>query len=197
VTTRRQFIHTGVALAALPSASFAARFAAAQPAVLRLERFVVDGRFAAAAAVAGHMAERGVPVSAVAGDLTDLWYRELDLAWKRSPQPLAGMSTRQGLFVLETLAADHRMRVVYRGLHRTTADGRVSHAFAGPDELIARLGEESPAFAWSTLGVALTECPPAARLDATCELASAALPAPSRDEPLVSWIIAPRSAAVV
>ena len=195
MTTRRQFIGTGVALAALPSASFAASFAAATSSALRLERFVFDSRFAAAATVAGHMADRGVPLSAVAGDLTNLWYHELDLAWKRAPQPLAGVTTRQGLFVLETLAADHRMRVVYRGEHRTAASGRMSHTFTGPDELIVRLGEEAPEFAWSTLGAALTECPAAARRNATCELASAALSAPLPDELLVSWIIAPRLAA--
>jgi hypothetical protein len=194
VTTRRQFIHTGVALAALPSAAFAATRAVEGAPALSLERFVFDSRFAAAAEVAKHVAARGVPLSAFAGDLTDLWYHELDLQWQRAPRPLAGITTGQGLFVLETLAADHRMRVVYRGLHRVAADGRVSHALAGPDEFLARVGDDVRGHRWTALGAALVECPATARLSATCEITNAAAPAPSSDEPLVSWIIAPRSA---
>jgi len=194
VTTRRQFIETSVVLAAWPSAAFVATRAVASTPTLSLERFVFDSRFAAAAEVAKHVADRGVPLSAIAGDVTDLWYHELDLRWKRAPQPLAGITTRPGLFVLETLAADHRMRVVYRGLHRAAVDGRVSHVLAGPDELLARLGEDVRGFGWTALGAALVECPATARLSATCAITSAAAPAPRSEEPLVSWIIAPRSA---
>lgn len=193
MTTRRQFIHTSLALAALPSAAFGATSAATKSRALPLERFVFDRRFAAAAEVARHVAARGVPLSAIAGDLTDLWYHELDLRWKRAPEPLAGITTRQGLFVLETLAADQRMRVVYRGEHRTAVDGRVSHALAGPDELVARIGEAPRGRVWATLGVALVECPAAARLAAARELTNAATAAPL-GEPLCSWIIAPRVA---
>jgi hypothetical protein len=193
VTTRRQFIHTSLALAALPAASAVATRASATTPALPLERFVFDSRFAAATEVARHVADRGVPLSPTAGDLTDLWYRELDLQWKRAPQPLAGITTRRGLFVLETLAADHGMRVVYRGEHRTEAGGRVSHALAGPDELLARFGVHARTLDWADLAVAMAECPLSVRLGAACELASESLPAPPRDEPLSSWIIAPRA----
>jgi hypothetical protein len=194
VTTRRQFIHTSLALAALPSAAFAATPAATKAPALSLERFVFDSRFAAAAEVARHVADRGVRLSAIAGDLTDLWYHELDLRWRRAPEPLAGLTTRHGLFVLETLAADHRMRVAYRGEHRAAADGCVGHTLAGPEELLAHLGEVPHGLAWAALGAAMVECPATARLAATRELTSVATPAPRSDEPLFSWVIAPRSA---
>lgn len=115
MTTRRQFVQAGVAAATVPLASLVltGEPTAARPGIA-LERFVYDSRFAAAAELAAEAELRGTPVAAFAGDLTELWYRELDLAWRRRPETLGGATTGRGLFVLETLALDRRMRVVER-----------------------------------------------------------------------------------
>jgi hypothetical protein len=119
---RRRFMQTSIAVAgtALPvthALSAAASMSSATG--LRLERFVFDDRFAEAAEAARHAAERGISLAPFSGDLTRLWYDELDLAWRDKPMTLAGATTQQGLFVLETLAADRGMRVVYRAKHGT------------------------------------------------------------------------------
>jgi hypothetical protein len=114
MTTRRQFVQTGLVLAAAPLAPFAV---AAQPAAapaVALDRFVYDVRFAVAESFAAAAGRRGVPLAAFAGDLTELWYRDLDLAWRRRPETIGGATTAHGLFVLETLAMDRRMHVVAR-----------------------------------------------------------------------------------
>ena len=76
---------------------------------------------------------------------------------------LAGMTTRGGLFVLETLAADHRMLVVYRGTHEASRNGGVRHVLSGPARLIARATAHSTAPFWERLGRAMNECPPGGR----------------------------------
>jgi hypothetical protein len=80
---------------------------------------------------------------------------------------LAGVTTRGALFVLETLAADRGMRVLYRGEHGATDPGRAAHRFAGPAELFADL------------------LPP--------ELKSGMPAVAEHGDTLFSWIIAPRS----
>lgn len=115
MTTRRQFAKAAVAAAAVPLASLVLTDRqAVLPSGVVLERFVYDSRFAAAAAFAAEAERGGTPLAAFAGDLTELWYGELDLAWRRKPETLGGATTERGLFVLETLALDRRMRVVER-----------------------------------------------------------------------------------
>jgi hypothetical protein len=116
MTNRRQFMQCSVAVTMSVSMASAALAAAgsAKRAALWPERFVFDNRFAPARQMAQRMARQGILLGECSGDLTDLWYNHLDLQWRKSPMILAGMTTREGLFVLETLAADHRMRVVQR-----------------------------------------------------------------------------------
>jgi hypothetical protein len=93
---------------------------------IRLQRFVFDNRFAEAVAAARHAARRGIPLAEFAGDLTPLWYDDLDLEWRRAPMTLAGVTTREGLFVLETLAVDRGMRVAHRGAHGAAKEGHTA-----------------------------------------------------------------------
>jgi hypothetical protein len=167
------------------------------PPTLTLERFVFDERFPEAVATAAQASRQGVELAAISGDLTDLWYRHFDLQWKRAPMALAGMTDWHGLFVLETLAADRRMRVVYRGQHTAVSGGQVAHVLAGPASLIAQAAPAASAQRWETqLGRALTRCPLGRPAAASLELSTAAS-GTARREALYSWIIAPRSAVAL
>jgi hypothetical protein len=197
VASRRQFIQSGLALSAV---SLTTRISALSlqaddtaVATLRLERFVFDNRFAAAVELAQHVEHHGVAVAETSGDLTDLWYHELDLRWKKAPMALAGVTTRGGLFVLETLAADHRMHVVYRGAHAVPQNGRVAHVLSGPAHLIARAAQNSGGSFWEHLGRTMTECPRDERRLTERTLTTRAGQTQAREEPIYSWIIAPRS----
>lgn len=196
MANRRQFIQSGLALSAMsvPAASVLA--AGALTPALRLERFVLDARFVQAASAAGGAASRGASIAAFSGgDLTALWYHDLDLRWKRRPMALAGVTGNDALFVLETLAADRGMRVVYRGEHAVQRTGRVTHALRGPAHLLAE-AEAAPrtdGFFWPALGTVLTRCP--LGKPAVGELEFATRPEDSTaSTTFCSWIIAPRSA---
>jgi hypothetical protein len=122
VTNRRQVLKWAAAAsaAATGALSLAASAPEAPESSRPIELFVFDRRFAAARVAAARPAARGVEAVAFEGDLTQLWYERLDLAWRRAPMTLAGVTTAGGLFVLETLAADRGMRVVER--NALTAD---------------------------------------------------------------------------
>jgi hypothetical protein len=129
VTNRRQFLLSGLAASAsaaalsiLPAGAKISQTPATIATVARslsLERFIFDNRFAESVEAARVAAARGIPLAETAGDLTSLWYHDLDLRWKRAPMALAGMTTRGNLFVLETFAADRGMRVLSRREHGT------------------------------------------------------------------------------
>ncbi len=122
-----------------------------------------------------------------------LWYDEFDLAWRKAPMALAGVTLVEALFVLETFALDRNMHVVYRGEHGLVENGKVAHRFAGPASLVARL--QPLGTPWeNTVAAALTECPLGAPELARAELVSDGAALSLRDMPLVSWIIAPRTA---
>lgn len=81
---------------------------------LTIERFVFDERFAYAVKAAQSAAVHGVQLSAVSGDMTSLWYDDLNLRWKQRAMTLAGVTGEDALFVLSTLAPEYRMRVVHQ-----------------------------------------------------------------------------------
>jgi hypothetical protein len=79
-----------------------------------IERFVFDSRFDRAVEAARGAAAQRIPLCEVSGDLTSLWYNDLNLQWKQRPMTLAGVTGEDALFVLATLAPEYRMRVVRR-----------------------------------------------------------------------------------
>jgi hypothetical protein len=194
MANRRDVLRAGAVLPAvsLAGAPFARALGAAAES-LSLERFVFDVRFAESGAIAEHVEWLGIPVSAVADDLMTLWYDELDLAWRKAPMALAGVTLADALFVLETFALDRGMHVVYRGEHGVVENGRIIHRLAGPATLVERLSP-LPAQWEGLLAKALTECPVGAPETARAELMTDGAALSLRDVPLYSWIIAPRNA---
>jgi hypothetical protein len=193
MASRRDVLKAG---AALPAVSLAgAPFGRALGAAvqwLSLERFVFDVRFAESGAIAEHVEPLGVPLAPIADDLMTLWYDELDLAWRKAPMALAGVTLADALFVLETFALDRGMHVVYRGEHGLVDNGRIMHRLAGPAPLLERLSP-LPETWERALAAALTQCPLGSPQVERSELVSAGAALSLRDVPLYSWIIAPRA----
>jgi hypothetical protein len=190
MTNRRDLLRGTVALP-LAAAPFMRTFSAARES-LALERFVFDVRFTESGAIAEHAKRLGVPLRPIADDLMTLWYDELDLAWRKAPMGLAGVTLADALFVLETFALDRGMHVVYRGEHGLVEHGRIRHRLAGPAPLLELL-EPLPSDWESALAQALTVCPVGAPPTARAELVGAGRELSLRDVPLHSWIIAPRA----
>ena len=194
--TRRALLEAGVALPAVALAAPLMGYAAST--ALELERFLFDPRFAEAFDVAQAVGG-GVPLAPVADDLADFWYRELDLSWREGPMALAGVTLTEALFVLETLAMDRQMRVVYRGEYSRVEDGRIRHKLAGPATMLERFASlPETAAAWEgELARAMTDCPVGRPATLEVELVTSAPGLSIRDMPLTSWIIAPRAAVAV
>ena len=116
MTNRRQVLKWAAAASAAATGvlSLKTSAAASSNSSWPVELFVFDRRFADARLAAARRSADGIESAAFAGDLTQLWYDQLDLRWRRAPMTLAGVTTTGGLFVLETLAADRGMRVVER-----------------------------------------------------------------------------------
>lgn len=195
---RRQFIQSGLALSAvsLPAvATLTAQGASAGAApALLLKRFVVDERLPDAVVLGRAAASHGIEVTSTAGDLTALWLDDFRRRWRQAPMALAGATTQSGLFVLETLAGDHGMRVVYRGEHRRPRDDVFAHVLGGPLDLLARAApRRGAALDWASLASAMTRCPLGRTEAGRIELRSPAGYAGAGKEPLFTWIIAPRN----
>jgi hypothetical protein len=90
---------------------------------LSFYKVVVDRRFPDSVAFGAEMTRLGAPVHTMQGDITDLWYHDLDRRWRQGPVAIAGMTAHGPLFCLERLAWDHGMRVVLRTEHPPAADG--------------------------------------------------------------------------
>lgn len=109
--TRRQFVGTGaaaLAAAALPAAQWLSSRLPTPYRALFDERFEDGRRFASEAL------SRGWITRAIRGDVTQVWFHELSVRWKRGAAPIAGVTTRESLFVLERLSWDAGMRVTMR-----------------------------------------------------------------------------------
>jgi hypothetical protein len=213
VMDRRAFLQSSAAvsaagLSAASAAAFAApggsHFAGRAGWSLASERFIIDTRFAEAVATGRAAQSENLRVAEVSGDMSNLWYHDLDLRWRDAPMVLAGVTAPEGLFVLETLANDRGMRVVYRGVHTVGPAGVERHVLRGPGELVALLANSRGRFSasgiWGTHAcAALRGCPASSRAAVeSLEFSTPAHP-DRRDVPaspsLVSWIIAPRGTA--
>ena len=158
-------------------------------------RILFDDRFAESRRFGAEIARLGGATRAFSGDVTELWYEELDVRWRREPIVVAGMTRHGPLFCLERLAWDVGMRVAYRAEHRRASDGSIAHVDRCPSRDIAmgravarcepglgtQLGTHRNAGSVPSVAAAMCKCGSAAPLSADA------------DDPLISWIIAPRA----
>jgi hypothetical protein len=119
MASRREFIQAGIAASLLPVAGLAS--GAASPQLAPFYKVIVDERFSSSFYFGEEWRARGASVHAIRGDMTDLWFHDLDPQWKKQPVPIAGLTAHGPLFCLERLAWNHGMRVVSR-IEQTARD---------------------------------------------------------------------------
>ena len=194
--TRRSFLESAVAVSAAPLAPgvvFADGKGAAMPMGAIFDARHRDAR------VFGLRAEQlGVPVRAIEGDITDLWQDELRGRWRSTHVAIAGLTERPALFMLEQLAWDYGLRVVYQAEHEPQGPGSTIHrvvrsARSGLGRHLDAAGTGWPAVLADQMLISAEQV---ASGDGTPSGAAMAafLNEPAR---LYSWIIAPRPAAIV
>jgi hypothetical protein len=129
---RRDFVvHSAAAAAGIGVAALATVSAAATAARVsrscRPYKVFFDTRYQASRAFGSHAAALSCPVRPIAGDVTALWFEELQPLWAKRKLPIVGMTTPASLLCLEQLAWEQWMRVVARVEHRQDTDGALRH----------------------------------------------------------------------
>ena len=99
-------------------------------------KVIFDARFDACRAFAAGAARLGCPVQRIAGDVTALWFNELQPHWARGEGSIVGMTTGTSLFCLEQLAWGQWMRVRARIEHWSGPDGTLRHRLLLPDSIL-------------------------------------------------------------
>lgn len=194
MSTRREFIQTGAAVAALGAFGHAQATGFAAPAI-PLYKVIVDDASLASLAFGRRAARLGLATQASPSDITSLWYFDLQPRWMQGPAAIAGLSTPESLFCLEHLARDHSMRVLFRATHSALADGRIRHDLIGPANTVRELAAAYARDArWAeNTAEALSQFPRSQTTEAQACLTAHSIAAGDRMErPLVSWVIGPR-----
>jgi hypothetical protein len=202
MASRREFLQIGVAALALPISARAGLAPAksglaGESAPTPLYKVIFDERFPASRVFAAEVTRLGAPIYGIKGDITDLWFNDLDARWKKEPIGIAGLTAHGPLFCLERLAWDHGMRVVYRADHTYRADGYMEHEFSGSEKMLrdaVNLSSSGPDWS-SRVANLLTRCP--ANRSQASKMTVVTPTAKHADDPehLVSWVIAPVGAA--
>ena len=194
MATRRQVIGAGLALSVLPGlVEPRTGRASSGPRPVPVGRLLVDTRFPDAVAMSTHAMPARDAVTVIERDVLGIWHdqilpavRDGDLA------AFGGVTNPTALFLLQTLAADQQMRVVYRADHAQAVRGVMRHVLSGSARAVSRVASGSRQNDWRLqFGQALRLCPAAGR-PARRTVLTAAGPSGPRDELLVSWIIASR-----
>lgn len=221
---RREFLQTGAAVSAIAANGVIAHGAEATAAAPRLAlgAAVYDDRYAEGRRFAAVVGAQGVPTHVLAdGDVTR-FYHELARLWQRGPVAIAGFTQFGPMFVVERLAAEHRMRMAMRVEHCPAGGDALAHRFTSPQEtLVLAAGLETLDSDWpgvmATLAcrVGADDSPPRGAEIVTPGLSPPALPrdaglpapsfvhyytplgaqqgyGPALDGPLYSWVVAPR-----
>jgi hypothetical protein len=204
--SRRRFVASGIALSAaasLAAVSSSSRSAQNDPLglALPLHLALFDTRFPAAHAFARALAIRGVNLAPFDGDVTPVWFEQLDPVWRQYPLTVAGLTTEGALFCLEQLAWDNGMRVAYRGIHAAAPDGGTDHMLEASahraQDVQGRISGAQPWPAQVADIIASIDEPVSAFPSDAQERSRAIYRTRSRSDRtpsrLVSWLIAPKN----
>ena len=140
MTNRRDFLRTGISVTALPLTANAllspdSAFTRTKGESVAIHKAIFDDRYAESQVFAETLGRFSVPLCAIEnGDITSLWYDELDLLWREKPAAIAGSTQFGPLFALERLANERGMRIALCAEHQARADGTVAHVLTGPAE---------------------------------------------------------------
>ncbi len=192
ITDRRTFLRGGLIASfvggALEPSAYAVFFGGEPK--LSLHKVLVDCGLTESVAFGEIAAGNGYPVHVfVKRDISDFWYDELDLVWRRRRVPVAGLTTHGPLFVLERFAWERGMRVVFRGEHRFGSADQVCHRVSGCREAVDAAFDLVAAGAdWAeALAVAVGLTAPEGSLGCSVVFESAGQL--SCRDPLYSWVI--------
>jgi hypothetical protein len=202
MASRREFLQIGVAALALPiSARAGLKPALSAPAKesapTPLYKVIFDERHASSRAFADEVKKLGAPLYGMKGDITNLWFNDLDARWKKEPIAIAGLTEQGPLFCLERLAWDHGMRVVYRADHTYRQDGYMEHELSGSERMLREAVELSSSGPdWSSrVASLLTRCPASRAQASKLTVVTPGTKQSGDPQHLVSWVIAPVGAA--
>lgn len=199
--SRRNFVTGCLATAGVAAAHAAGAAADAVVGHSAVRLALFDTRFPAAVAFSRTIARSGVALAPFHGDVTAVWFEQLDPLWRCESIRVAGMTTPSTLFCLEQLAWDQGLRLAFRGTHEPAPAGGVTHLLEAAanrrQDLMSRFSEER---AWASQVAehiaSISEPVPAFPSRPEARSASRWRTAPSRydcDTGLVSWLIAPKA----
>jgi len=203
MTTRRQFLRKGIAVSAL-SLTAGQTLAVAvdtgwqshsrSQSHMPISQVVFDRDFHASRAFAAEAAQLGMPTYGIAGDVTALWYDDLDQRWRTDPGAIAGLTGVSSLFCLEQLGRRDDRRVMLRIEHLAAGPGVVEHRLRGPEDLFARIRPMIRTPSWPSQMARLVSSAPVTATPGAHPLSQVGPAGPVGDwvETLVTWIIAPR-----
>jgi len=194
IHSRRDFLQASAAAFAVPllaGGSVTAWADALQPAVPGHDFYKVlfDRESPAAVAFGRRAVALQLPAVEVGREVTSLWYDDLYPRWHAGPAAIAGLTVPHVAFCLQMLARDVGLRVMYRGEHVPLGDGRIRHRLTGPADELARAALLDAD--WTQGTAQLVGCCRASPEHTEVEFISAASHV-AIDEPLVSWVLAPR-----
>jgi hypothetical protein len=193
MANRREFIQAGIAVTAATSVTGASAQAAPPH---RIHKVIYDERFAEPVRFARAAEALGLETHPINGDMTALWYGELDGLWRKEPVAIAGMTRHGPMFCLEMLARDHGMRLVYQAEHQITG-AEVRHSVSGALANLKRSGGLARSGAdWPELMASLAaETPVEPALRGGIGVVTRTEAAAIAEEPLFTWVIGPVSQA--
>jgi hypothetical protein len=203
MASRREFLQLGVAALALPISARAGwqqtrpGAAADSAAGMPLYKVIYDERYASSRSFANAAKEFGAHVRGIRGDITDLWFHDLDARWKKEPVAIAGLTEHGPLFCLERLAWDHGMRVVYRADHTYRSDDYMEHELSGSERMLREavdLSSSGPDWSRRTAAL-LVHCTADRAQESKLTVVTSAVKRAGDPEHLVSWVIAPVDSA--
>lgn len=125
---RRDFlIASGAAVGAWSIVPAAIGAVSAQTAPFHM--LVADTRFLESHAFAAKATHDGNRIAWITGDITDLWYNDLDLLWRENKVAIAGLTGYAAFFCLERLAWDRSLRVAFKEELRRTGSEQPSSLY--------------------------------------------------------------------
>lgn len=192
MTNRREFLQAATMLSAAPLVGRVAFAEAQEP--MAVDAVLFDSRHQEAQDFGARASRLGARVREIKGDITDVWQQVLLQHWQSEPAAVMGLTERPALFLLERLAWDHGLRVLFEAEHVRATPVLTEHRITSAENpslqhMLVSAGRNWPSILAENLIEGVLHA--SGQIHPTQSGMASHL-----DEPvtLYSWIIAPRTA---
>ncbi|MFV0481188.1 MAG: hypothetical protein ACK5LP_04315 [Campylobacteraceae bacterium] len=195
--SRRTFIKSAIGTVALSSAPFKLKANWQDEKLPPIENFdlIYDKNFTSSLDFVNILKGKTESIHEIAGDINTSLYNSLNDGFTKNKTTLIGIGSAESLFILEKIANDKGMRVIFKSSHELLKDGTILHSFDASYPVLRTLTKEfsnSKDSDWVKILADVLQTIPNQKIGSMDSFTSISKDKYELNKPIHTWVIAPK-----